>query len=83
MNKWEVSKWGLIHTYRAEFMAGAVPWIDCPDDLIPLRVVLDKDDDPALRCDGCQTVFRPGTAVWELMRKNLDEVFVVEHVEEV
>lgn len=69
MNKWE-----LIHSYRRAWNDNKVGWIQCPDCEIPLRVVVDKDDDPALRCDGCKARYRPGTEVWSNIKKNLDEI---------
>jgi hypothetical protein len=68
----EMTKWQLMYAYRRAYFADLVPWILCPDCEVHMNVV-DKDDEPALRCPSCLSVFKPGSEVWNQIRRNLDE----------
>jgi len=69
-----VNDWQLVHSYRRAVEEDRVPPILCPDDDTELVSVMGKNEEPALKCFSCDNVYTPGVAVFDMMRKNLEEI---------
>lgn len=60
-------KWPLVHTYRRAVAQGKALPIRCPDCETEMVPVVDADQEPALKCFTCRSVFNIGLYVYDQM----------------